>query len=160
SATWAGSLASQAMQAAVDGRTTGESPALTRRAPSSRKRRAAARPMPEGPPTIRQRLLARRGMMAMKPAHHAQPAGRVPGAWLPLLHPLTRIQRRDAPRVLRVEILQLLLHRSAADELMAWQEHRLDAAVHQPLRPLAAQHVHDQGAAECAERPRPVSASL
>jgi hypothetical protein len=42
--------------------------------------------------------------------------------------PLARIQRRNPAGVLRVEEFQLLLDRSAADELMAWKKNRFDAA--------------------------------
>src|SRR5262249_11717272 len=113
-------------------------PAMTTDAPSSRNFRAAATPMPVVPPTIRQRLLCNCfDMLSLSP-----------------------IQRRYAPGILGVKVFQLLLNRSVADELMAGQEHRLDAAVHQALSDLAAKHVHDHGAAQGAEGPGLVPATL
>src|SRR5262249_25049846 len=113
-------------------------PAMTTDAPSSRNFRAAARPMPVVPPTIRQRLLSKCFDMLS----------------------LSTIQRRHAPGILGVKILELLLDSSVADKLMAAQEHRRDGTVHQALGHLAAEHVHDHGAAQSAERTGLVPAAI
>src|SRR3989442_104877 len=74
--------------------------------------------------------------------------------------PLPAIPRCDAPGVLGVEVLQALFDRAAANELVARQEHRFNAAGDQPLRDLAAQHVHDQTAPDRAERTGLIAAAV
>src|SRR5262245_46321680 len=108
---------------------------MTRRAPSVRNRRAAARPRPDVPPTIRQRLSRSRMESVTR------------------RRLLARVERPQTAGVLGVEVFQLFLDRLAAGYLVARQKDYLDVALDQSMRHLAAEHVHQHRAADRAEWP-------